>query len=193
MNLKISLFAVFALIFASGCRTDVGTYDYGHHSSVSVGVHGDGKAATIAGALLVGGLIGNALSESAKKKKEKAKAEALQKQQEIERQKLANQKPRPIDKEAVADLAKLVKQAKESAVEHTKYLNETLAQLEAIQKAEAAQTNDKVGVEDYQQELAETSKAIQWYQVGKDGLCYLMSVDNGVTDIVESVDSSHCK
>ena len=34
---------------------------------------------------------------------------------------------------------------------------------------------------------------IQWYQYGKDGNCYLMGVDNGVTDVISAMPAKQCK
>ena len=33
---------------------------------------------------------------------------------------------------------------------------------------------------------------VQWYQYGKDGNCYLMGVDKGVTDVISAVPNNQC-
>ncbi len=45
---------------------------------------------------------------------------------------------------------------------------------------------------EYQTALAENQTNVQWYQYGKDGNCYLMGVDKGVTDVVSAVPKKKC-
>jgi len=46
---------------------------------------------------------------------------------------------------------------------------------------------------EYQAALSNTQSDIQWYQYGKDGKCYLMGVDKGVTDVVSAVPKKKCE
>lgn len=45
----------------------------------------------------------------------------------------------------------------------------------------------------YEEKLATNSTVVEWFQVGKDGECYLMSVSNGVTDVVSHTDAKNCE
>jgi len=53
---------------------------------------------------------------------------------------------------------------------------------------------------EYQTALADRSSnnkpnngsKVQWYQYGKDGNCYLMGVDKGVTDVISAVPNNKC-
>ncbi|MDQ7048656.1 MAG: hypothetical protein Q9M92_03620 [Enterobacterales bacterium] len=187
MKLKISLFAIFTLIFASGCRTHVdGGYDYGHHGSVSVGVHGNADGAAVVGALIVGGIIGSMITESEQKKKQQAEAAALQQQNERQ-QNEGQQNQQPV---SVANLERELAKAKQASASPLPPAKESLTQNTQNSRIELADNSTEI--ENYQRQLAEKPKAIQWYQVGKDERCYLMSVDNGVTDIVQSVDLKNC-
>lgn len=46
---------------------------------------------------------------------------------------------------------------------------------------------------EYQTALSGNSSDVQWYQYGKDGNCYLMGVDKGVTDVVSAVPKKKCE
>jgi len=45
---------------------------------------------------------------------------------------------------------------------------------------------------EYQEALAGNGSKVQWYQYGKDGNCYLMGVDKGVTDVISAVPNNQC-
>ena len=71
MKLPVSLFVVPILIFTTACSShySVSSHHHArHHGHVSVGVHSHsrGDGAKVLGALIVGGLIGHALSEANK-------------------------------------------------------------------------------------------------------------------------------
>ena len=42
-------------------------------------------------------------------------------------------------------------------------------------------------------EITEQGSQVQWYQAGKDGNCYLMGIDKGVTDVISAVPASRCQ
>ena len=46
---------------------------------------------------------------------------------------------------------------------------------------------------EYQTAIANNQSDVQWYQYGKDGNCYLMGVDKGVTDVVSAVPNKKCE
>ena len=46
---------------------------------------------------------------------------------------------------------------------------------------------------EYQTALANNQSDVRWYQYGKDGNCYLMGVDKGVTDVVSAVPNKKCE
>lgn len=48
-------------------------------------------------------------------------------------------------------------------------------------------------LEEFEQNQSQQAKAVEWYQVGKDGNCYKMKVDNGITDILAAVPNSQCE
>lgn len=45
----------------------------------------------------------------------------------------------------------------------------------------------------YRETISLKQSEMQWYQLGKDGNCYLMSVNSGVTNIVSAVPTNKCK
>jgi len=47
--------------------------------------------------------------------------------------------------------------------------------------------------ETVQQAVKNDSNTVEWFQVGKDGNCYLMSVNAGVTNVVSVVEQSNCQ
>jgi len=49
------------------------------------------------------------------------------------------------------------------------------------------------GKSDYEITKSTQEDAVNWYQVGKDGNCYLMTVANGITDIVAAVPNNKCR
>lgn len=75
MKINPSLIAVPVLFFTTACSThySVSGHSHRHHRShVSVGVHGHshGSAGNVLGALIIGGLIGHALTEASHEKEE---------------------------------------------------------------------------------------------------------------------------
>ena len=46
---------------------------------------------------------------------------------------------------------------------------------------------------DYGNQLPEREVNTQWYQVGRDGNCYLMGIDKGVTDVISAVNNKLCE
>ncbi len=189
MKFGISLLAVISLLFATGCRTHVdGGYDYGHHGSVSVGVHGDAKTGAVLGALVVGGLIGAMIVESEQKKIQKAKAAALEEQKQAEQ---ASQPAISQQQVSMQNLEQEIERAKQASNDRANlqqgYIGDSNPKEAALSNSDADANQEAI------QALNSKPNVIHWYQVGKDNNCYLMSVDNGVTDIVEAVDSSNCK
>ncbi|MDH5433601.1 MAG: hypothetical protein OEY19_06615 [Gammaproteobacteria bacterium] len=76
--MKRLLFIFVVLNLVSGCVAHVGTGTGGTH--VGVGVHGEVRGGkNVVGALIVGGLIGHALTEAAHENEEKEKQQAQQK------------------------------------------------------------------------------------------------------------------
>ena len=76
MSSKLSLLFLPLIIFLSACSGHYaadshgyyqGGHYGGHHGSVSVGLHGHGKGAALVGALIVGGIIGHALTEASQR------------------------------------------------------------------------------------------------------------------------------
>ena len=124
------------------------------------------------------------ITESEQKKKQQAEAAALQ------QKKAQQQKQQTV---SVANLEQELEIAKQASTNKSSPIAKPLVESPSPLQSTTGQTDNSADVEAYQQQLANKSKAIQWYQLGKDNLCYLMSVDNGVTDIVKSVDASQCK
>jgi len=66
--------------------------------------------------------------------------------------------------------------------------------------AESSEPATSVKDNEYQIALAERNSSnqladnpkVQWYQYGKDGNCYLMGVDQGVTDVISAVPNNQC-
>ena len=61
--------------------------------------------------------------------------------------------------------------------------------IESLEKEVEKSKNDS---KEYQSAIASNQSKVQWYQYGKDGNCYLMGVDKGVTDVVSAVPSKKC-
>jgi len=178
MKVSISVLFVPLLLLLSGCASHGSTgYGYGHRGHVSVGGHGHGSGAAVAGALIVGGIIGTVIADSKNEQQrlasENANAHAHAEQHsENNQDELVN--GYPIDN---------------STSTESDSTDNSYPSLPIVNRSDNQDTNS----EDYNQTLAENSTEVQWYQVGKDGLCYLMSVDNGVTDIVSAVPSQKCE
>jgi len=47
--------------------------------------------------------------------------------------------------------------------------------------------------DNYDAQLTKRESQVQWYQAGKDGNCYLMGIDKGVTDVISAVPASRCQ
>jgi hypothetical protein len=48
-------------------------------------------------------------------------------------------------------------------------------------------------MDEYNQQQAKQQSKIQWYQLGKDGLCYLMGIEQGVTNVISTAESNSCE
>jgi len=71
--------------------------------------------------------------------------------------------------------------------------NDELVNGYTIDDSEAISENKIDSNGDDLQETAGNSGSMQWFQYGKDGHCYLMSVNSGVTDVVSVVNDSKCQ
>lgn len=65
MTILIKGLIISTVLLTSACTTRYSANHPGHHSNVSVGVHGDIRTSSAVGALIVGGLIGHLISEAA--------------------------------------------------------------------------------------------------------------------------------
>jgi len=168
MKLKISYLLVPLLILTTGCSTHISSvhdYDYGHRGHMSVGVHGNKSGAAVVGALIVGGIIGSAINES-KHQKEK---QALANKSNQRKSKSTGGSSELVDGYAI----------EEGSMNNHSEKNHLV--------------NPNKEIEDYGTELTERGSQVQWYQTGKDGNCYLMGIDKGVTDVISAVPASRCQ
>ncbi len=158
MKKFLSLLFVPLLIVISGCATRVSTgydTDYGHHSNVSVGVHGHGSGAGVVGALIIGGIIGSIITESKNEQENKQAEENANKEREKASDELVNGYP--------------------------------------IGKSRSTIETEHQAANDYESAMATKQSEIQWYQYGKDGNCYLMGIEQGVTDVISAVPDKQCQ
>ncbi len=173
MKMFPSLFIVPLLILTTGCSSYVSSgydYDYGHHSHVSVGVHGHNSGAAVVGALIVGGIIGTIIADS---KNEQANQQAQQ---------ANNSSIQSANQDELVNGYSIDNPQDEIEVSLTK------DQVEENQSGTENQSNME-----YQTALSDNRSNVQWYQYGKDGHCYLMGVDQGVTDVVSAVPEKKCE
>lgn len=173
MKFSPSLLIVPLLISVSGCASHVSSgygYDYGHHGHghVSVGLHGNSSGAAIAGALIVGGIIGTIIADS---KNERAN-------QNVERQ-----SEQPVDS--------LAKNGSQDELVNGYSIDNSQQAVKTSPGDKLAERNQRDT--EYKTALASNQSNIQWYQYGKDGNCYLMGVDKGVTDVVSAVPKKKCE
>jgi len=78
---------------------------------------------------------------------------------------------------------------------------EEAAMNQKVQADNSSQSSELVGGYSIQQDnqvdygntAATREVNTQWYQVGKDGNCYLMGIDKGVTDVISAVSSKLCQ
>ena len=164
MKLSPSVFIVPLLVLTTGCSSHVsGGYGYGHHGHVSISGHGHGSGAAIAGALIVGGIIGTIIADS---------------------------KNKPANRQAEQANYSQVQAGTQDELVNGYAIDNSKDESETVEGDEHAQ-QDNSGTE-YQTALAENQTKVQWYQYGKDGNCYLMGVDKGVTDVVSAVPKKKC-
>ncbi|MCF6193445.1 MAG: hypothetical protein L3J46_03835, partial [Kangiellaceae bacterium] len=170
---KASAFiAVPLLLLTSGCSSYVSTsHGYsGHHGHVSVGTHSRGSGAAVVGALIVGGIIGSMINE-AEHEKENA---------ELQHDSLDNSEGSRVERndELVNGYEILLPEQdseEEIVINNNELPQETIEFRQLNQSAQG-------GI-----------SAVEWFQVGKDGNCYLMSVNSGVTNVVSEVEPSNCQ
>ena len=170
---KVSAFlAVPLLLITSGCSSYVSTqHGYGgHHGYVSVGTHSRGSGAAVVGALIVGGIIGSMINE-AEHEKENA---------ELQHTSLENSEVSQDERnDELVNGYEIQLPERESEVEIAGNNNELPQKtIEFRQLNQSAQGSPS---------------AVEWFQVGKDGNCYLMSVNSGVTNVVSGVEPSNCQ
>jgi hypothetical protein len=159
------------LLLTSGCSSYVSTHHgYGHHGHVSVGTHSSGSGAAVVGALIVGGIIGSMINEAEHEKE----ASELQH-------------------------ASLDKSEEAQDDRNDELVNGYEIQLpEQDTEVEIVVTNNELQKETVEfrqlnQSVQDSPSAVEWFQVGKDGNCYLMSVNSGVTNVVSDVEQSNCQ
>ncbi len=156
------------LLIATGCSTHVSRdygFGYGHHTHISVGGHGHSSGAKVAGALLIGGIIGSIITN--------------------EQHKNEHQDGEMLESSAVGKTDQFEDMSEESSELVGGYSLDT----------PQTQSNEPYAGEEgnlTEQTDLPTKPQMNWYQYGKDGHCYLMSVTNGITDIVSAVPSSQC-
>lgn len=166
MKISPSLFIVPLLILTTGCTSHVSSgygYDYGHHGHVSVGVHGHNSGAAVVGALIVGGIIGTIIADS---NNEQTKSQSKQTNN--------SQNQSGTQDELVNGYS----------IDDSQQQTNTSIGDESVDKS-----NKET---EYQTALSNNQSDVQWYQYGKDGNCYLMGVDKGVTDVVSAVPKKKC-
>lgn len=130
-----------------------------------MGVHGRSSGAGILGALIVGGIIGSIIHDQ-------------------QHQNGDDTEPH-IDGEELQGSSDADELTNGYSIVQPSDLGEGAASSE--------QTADETVLDDFQQTKQQQSKNIEWHQVGKDGKCYLMGVNNGVTDVIAAVPDTKCK
>lgn len=165
---SFSLLFVSILVFMTGCSSTVsGGYgnQYGHHSGVSV--HGHGSGAGVLGALIVGGIIGTMIAEV---------------NNDDEKQELENQEHGESSEPQQSSSVSQDELVNGYSLNQPQSNNQTNVQYSNSSGTDGA-------ISDYQHQQSD----IQWYQIGKDGHCYLMGIDKGVTDVIASVSDEACE
>jgi hypothetical protein len=79
----------------------------------------------------------------------------------------------------------------EQARQQTERANSSQANNSQVQQAPQNDLVDGYSIDESQQDDSRATN-VQWYQFGKDGNCYLMGVDKGVTDIISAVPKNQC-
>jgi len=170
---KASTFIVAPLLLLiSGCSSYVSTHHgYGGHGGhVSVGTHSRGSGAAVVGALIVGGIIGSMINE-AEHEKEKSELQHATRQNSEGSQHDRN------DELVNGYEIQLPEQDSEAEL----VVNNHEQQEEMVEFRQLSQSEQ------------DSPTAVEWFQVGKDGNCYLMSVNSGVTNVVSGVEQSNCQ
>ncbi len=80
----------------------------------------------------------------------------------------------------------------EQARQKVERINNPQANNSQAQKSSQNELVDGYSIDESQQADSRATN-VQWYQFGKDGNCYLMGVDKGVTDIISAVPKSQCR
>jgi hypothetical protein len=88
-----------------------------------------------------------------------------------------------------------------SIVKENEHKKQEQAKNMAVQRAKATaelrsvSTRQKTQIEsiEYRETLSSRKSEMQWVQLGKDNNCYLMSVNNGVTNIVSAIPIQKCE
>ncbi len=172
MKKYLSFWFVPLLFLLVGCSTRVSTHhrhhnhEYRHHNHVSVGVHGRASGAGVLGALIVGGIIGSIIHDQ-----QHQHDHEIAQQDDLE-------EPQP-------------------TTEAGELANGYSIEEEHSQQSTPATSNSQVSSESSDKEFENAkqrqAKPVEWHQLGKDGQCYLMGVNNGVTDVIAAVPESNCQ
>lgn len=170
MKSSLSLLLVPFLLLTLGCSTRISHhhgYDHGHrsHNHVSVGVRSNRSGAAVIGALVVGGIIGSIIADS-EHEKQHAREDALNSSEDIVQQ----------DAQGSNDVG--------DSQDLSDNIDEQSAPLSAEERA---------AVEQYNDQQAKQQSQTTWYQVGKDSKCYLMGIEQGITNVISTADAELCK
>jgi len=165
-NKMVSIYALSALLLlVTGCSSHVSNrHGYSYGQHGSVSIGSHGNGAGVLGALIVGGIVGSMINEA-----------------ENERQK----------ERAERDANRLTSGKRQ----HNR--NDELVNGYSIGESGTASKASKIELVDPQSHeqpaIRGNTGQMQWFQYGKDGRCYQMSVDAGVTDVVAEVGESKCQ
>jgi major membrane immunogen (membrane-anchored lipoprotein) len=176
-----SVWLVCLLILLTGCSSRVSTHHrndghaYRHHNHVSVGVHTRTSGAGVLGVLIVGGIINSIIHQ----------------QQHLQDHEDSIEGSPDIDTSAELRDTDGTQQTSAEDLTNGYSIDLPNNNTSSAQVSELNGTDKNVGTE-YQKTKQQQSKNVEWYQVGKDGKCYLMAVNNGVTDIISAVPDSSC-
>ncbi len=186
MKNRFSFWLIPLVILLTGCSTRVSTHhrhhDHhaGHHKHVSVGVHTRTSGAGILGALIVGGIINSIIHD----------------RQHQDHQQHDDQESTSLESESLESKSLESKSLDSESGQQSDSDAEALINGYAIESqgesGSTEQSQDAMADEEYSTAKQQQSKPVQWYQVGQDGKCYLMAVNNGVTDVVSAVPDSNC-
>lgn len=170
MNIKLLMATLSLSIMVSGCATGISASTSYGSANVGIGLNGHSSGAAIVGALIAGGIIGTILANE--KSKSEQKVHSSSQISELESQ----------------NATKIVKV---SAVDNQQASNTLQTGYQSA--SEMPSTDGNIPQPDYQGVLSSSNSTTEWYQLGKDGNCYLMSVTNGVSDIVSAVADAKCE